>query len=238
MYLDIEVESDAAVEEIVRRTRDNLEDLLIDEQVDFIEVRQQQNSLVLEMEPGRKVQLEESPFDRILVQFDETVDGDLVKLSIKPEEAERVRKNSISQALEVLRNRIDGLGISEPSLQQQGENSIVIQLPGLKDRERAIELIGPQAILEFNLVNSDATVNTYNRLTETIKYEETWDKSTNKLLSRRPYVLEKKVLLTGEFIRDARVRFDPQTNQPYVSLSFDSMGSDRFAKITQRYRGR
>ena len=59
MYLDIEVESDAAVEEIVRRTRDNLEDLLIDEQVDFIEVRQQQNSLVLEMEPGRKVQLEE-----------------------------------------------------------------------------------------------------------------------------------------------------------------------------------
>ena len=221
MYLDIEVESDAAVEEIVRRTRDNLEDLLIDEQVDFIEVRQQQNSLVLEMEPGRKVQLEESPFDRILVQFDETVDGDLVRLSIKPEEAERVRKNSISQALEVLRNRIDGLGISEPSLQQQGENSIVIQLPGLKDRERAIELIGPQAILEFNLVNSDATVNTYNRLTETIKYEETWDKSTNKLLSRRPFVLEKKVLLTGEFIRDARVRFDPQTNQPYVSLSFD-----------------
>ena len=99
-------------------------------------------------------------------------------------------------------------------------------------------MIGPQAILEFNLVNSDATVNTYNRLTETIKYEETWDKSTNKLLSRRPFVLEKKVLLTGEFIRDARVRFDPQTNQPYVSLSFDSMGSDRFAKITQRYRGR
>ena len=46
------------------------------------------------------------------------------------------------------------------------------------------------------------------------------------------------MLLTGEFIRDARVRFDPQTNQPYVSLSFDSMGSDRFAKITQRYRGR
>ena len=52
MYLDIEVESDAAVEEIVRRTRDNLEDLLIDEQVDFIEVRQQQNSLVLEMDIG------------------------------------------------------------------------------------------------------------------------------------------------------------------------------------------
>ena len=89
MYLDIEVQSDVAVEEIVRRTRDNLEDLLIDEQVDFIEVRQLQNTLVVEMEPGRKVILEESPFDRILVQFDESVEGDVIKLSIKPEEADR-----------------------------------------------------------------------------------------------------------------------------------------------------
>jgi preprotein translocase subunit SecD len=50
--------------------------------------------------------------------------------------------------------------------------------------------------------------------------------------------LEKKILLTGEFIRDAQVRFDPQTNQPYVSLSFDSIGADRFAKITRRSVGR
>ncbi len=238
MYLDIEVETEVAVQEIVRRTAENIEDLMIDEQIDFIEVRRQPNTVVIEMEPGRKVRLEESPFDRILVQFDETKQDDLVFLKIRDDEAERIRKNSVSQALEVLRNRIDGLGISEPTLQQQGENSIVIQLPGLKDRDRAIELIGPQAVLEFNLVNTDATQNTYNRLTEVVKYEEIWDKATNKLISRRPYVLEKKVLLTGEFIRDARVRFDPQTNQPYVALSFDSLGADRFAKITQRYRGR
>ena len=238
MYLDIEVQTEAAVKEIVRRTRDNLEDLLIDEQVDFIEVRQQQDSVIVEMEPGRRVKLEESPFDRILIQFDPREEGDLIYLKIKAEEAERIRKNSITQALEVLRNRIDALGVSEPSLQQQGENSIVIQLPGLTDRERALQLIGPQAVLEFNLVNTNATENTYNRLTETVKYQESWDKISNKLISRRPHVLGKKVLLTGEFIRDASVRIDTQTNQPYVSLSFDSEGAERFAKITQRYRGR
>ena len=72
---------------------------------------------------------------------------------LKEEEASIIRESAVSQALEVLRNRIDSLGISEPSLQKQGVNNIVIQLPGLKDRDRAIELIGPQAILQFQIVN-------------------------------------------------------------------------------------
>ena len=63
----------------------------------------------------------------------------------------RTQENAITQALEVLRNRIDSLGVSEPTLQRQGDNSIIIQLPGLKDRAQAIELIGPQAVLEFVL---------------------------------------------------------------------------------------
>jgi len=92
-------------------------------------------------------------------------------------------------------------------------------------------LIGPQAVLQFQLVNNNATPDSYNRLTEVVKYEEIWDKATNKLISKRPYVLEKKILMTGEFIRDARVRIDPQDNRPYVSLSFDSIGADKLAKI-------
>ena len=238
MYLDIEIKVDEAVKEIVRRTSLELEDLLIDEQVDFVEVRQATNSLILEMEPGKKVNLEIAPYDRFLEQFDMNVQDDLTYLKLKSGEAQLIRENSVSQALEVLRNRIDSLGISEPSLQKQGEDNIVIQLPGLKDRDRAIELIGPQAILQFQIVNNNATPSTYNRLTEVVKYEEVWDKTTNKLISKRPYVLDKKILMTGEFIRDARVRIDSRDNRPYVALSFDSIGADRFAKITRRNVGR
>ncbi|GIT09501.1 MAG: hypothetical protein CM1200mP30_31310 [Pseudomonadota bacterium] len=154
------------------------------------------------------------------MQFDQSDQGDLTFLKLRSEEAELIKENAVSQALEVLRNRIDSLGISEPSLQQQGVNNIVIQLPGLKDRDRAIKLIGPQAVLQFQLVNNNATPDSYNRLTEVVIYEEIWDKVTNKLISKRPYVLEKKILMTGEFIRDARVRIDSQDNRPYVSLSF------------------
>ena len=238
MYLDIEIKADDAVKEILRRTAEELEDLMIDEQVDFVEVRQTSDSLIVEMESGRKVQLDQAPYDRFLVQFDQSDQGDLTFLKLRSEEAELIKENAVSQALEVLRNRIDSLGISEPSLQQQGVNNIVIQLPGLKDRDRAIELIGPQAVLQFQLVNNNATPDSYNRLTEVVKYEEIWDKVTNKLISKRPYVLEKKILMTGEFIRDARVRIDSQDNRPYVSLSFDSIGADKFAKITRRNVGR
>ena len=238
MYLDIEIKADDAVKEILRRTAEELEDLMIDEQVDFVEVRQTVDSLIVEMESGKKVDLKKSPYDRFLVQFDQNKQDDLTFLKLRAEEAELIRKNAVSQALEVLRNRIDSLGISEPSLQQQGENNIVIQLPGLKDRDRAIELIGPQAVLQFQLVNNNATPDSYNRISEVVKDEEVWDKTTNKLISKRPYVLEKKILMTGEFIRDARVRIDPQDNRPYVSLSFDSIGADKFAKITRRNVGR
>ena len=238
MYLDIEIKADDAVKEILRRTAEELEDLMIDEQVDFVEVRQTSDSLIVEMESGRKVELDQAPYDRFLVQFDQSEQGDLTFLKLGSEEAELIRENAVSQALEVLRNRIDSLGINEPSLQQQGVTNIVIQLPGLKDRDRAIELIGPQAVLKFQLVNNNATPDSYNRLTEVVKYEEIWDKATNKLISKRPYVLEKKILMTGEFIRDARVRIDPQDNRPYVSLSFDSIGADKFAKITRRNVGR
>jgi len=238
MYLDIEIKADDAVKEILRRTAEELEDLMIDEQVDFIEVRQTSDSLIVEMESGRKVQLDKAPYDRFLVQFEQSEQDDLTFLKLRSEEAELIKENAVSQALEVLRNRIDSLGISEPSLQQQGVNNIVIQLPGLKDRDRAIELIGPQAILQFQLVNNNATPDSYNRLTEVVKFEEIWDKITNKLITKRPYVLDKKILMTGEFIRDARVRIDSQDNRPYVSLSFDSIGAEKFAKITRRNVGR
>jgi len=238
MYLDIEIKVQEAVKEIIRRTAVELEDLLIDNQVDFVEVRKTSDSIILEMEPGKKVNLEISPYERFLTQFDQNINGDLIFLFLKKEEAEQIQKNSVSQALEVIRNRIDSLGISEPSLQKQGENNIIIQLPGLRDRDRAIELIGTQAVLQFQIVNNNATPSTYNRLTEVVKYEEIWDKTTNKLISRQPYVLGKKILMTGEYIRDARVRIDSRDNSPYVALSFDSIGADIFAKITQRNVGR
>ncbi|MBF0237284.1 MAG: protein translocase subunit SecD [SAR324 cluster bacterium] len=237
MYLDIEVKVDEAVTEIVRRTTQELEELMLDNQVDYIHIAQEGNDIVLELAEAEKIDLEADPYDRFLVLFDKTEKNGQIRISMKSSEAERIRKGSVDQALEVLRNRIDGLGVSEPSLQRQGENSILIQLPGLKDRQRAIELIGPQAILEFRLVNDNATRGTASA-NEEVKYEEVWNRQLQKLERKIPFVVEKKALLTGEVIRDAQVRFDSQNNEPYVALSFDATGAERFAKITEKNKGR
>ena len=143
-----------------------------------------------------------------------------------------------TQALEVIRNRIDSLGVSEPSIQRQGETSILIQLPGLKDRDSAINAIGTQAVLEFYMVEDNVTMATMDPSRQVVKYLERRDPATKKITGREPFVLEKRPVMSGETIRDARVTISPEDNRPYVSLSFDSLGSDRFARLTSRNRGR
>src|SRR5467141_5301424 len=67
-------------------------------------------------------------------------------------------KNAVDQAMQIIRNRVDQFGVAEPSIQRQGENRILIQLPGVQDPERAKALIGKTALLEFKLVNEGANV--------------------------------------------------------------------------------
>lgn len=239
MYMDIEVKTEEAVAEVIRRTAQELEDLLIDNYVDFLQVEiLGSQQVAVHLAPKEKVKFDESPYERFLIQYKETREGQRSVFTLNEEEIKRIRENSVKQALEVLRNRIDGLGVSEPSIQVHGENSILIQLPGLKDREQAIKLIGPQAVLEFYLVDDNVSAYNYNPKTHVVKYEEERDKITKEVTKRYPHVLEKKVLLTGEYIRDAVVRFSSQDNQPYVGLSFDGIGTERFGRITKNNVGK
>ena len=239
MYLDIEVIVNAAVTAVLQRTVQELEDLFIDNQVDYLAVEVVGDTqIVVDLEVNEPVDLQEAPYERFLVQFDQETEGTQTILTLQAEEIQRIQTNAIDQALEVIRNRIDQFGVTEPTIQKRGDNSILIQLPGLTERERAIDLIGTTAVLEFYLVEDYATENNFNQQASIVKYEEEINPVTSEVLRRVPYVLQKKPVLTGEFILDAQVRFDPNDNQPYVGLSFDSIGADRFAKITQKNRGR
>jgi preprotein translocase subunit SecD len=143
---------------------------------------------------------------------------------------------AVDQALETIRNRIDQFGVSEPDIRPQEGNRILIQLPGIKDPERAIGLIGRTARLEFKLVDEE------NSVEEALKgkmppggeilYQEIIDTKTGRM-RKVPYLLKKRTLLTGEYITDARVQIDSQYNEPYVSLSFDNRGARLFERITE-----
>ena len=134
--------------------------------------------------------------------------------------------DAMDRAIEILRNRIDQFGVSEPLIQKQGENLIVVQLPGVKDPQRAIDLIGKTALLEFKLVDDT------NKTSEAIQgkvpdgFEMMKDKNDESLL------VKKDASLTGSAIADAKVKIGGQYNQPYVAIDFNEQGAKDFAKLT------
>jgi len=161
---------------------------------------------------------------------------DYAVVALKSSEVKRIRENAINQTLEVIRNRIDQFGVAEPTISRVGSNRVLVQLPGIKDPKRAIGIIGKTARLEFKLLDEENNVS--KALKEGIPpgdeilYGKVTDRTTGQT-SKVPYLIKKRVLLTGDHITDARVRIDPMYNEPYVALNFDRIGAKIFARITQ-----
>jgi len=166
-----------------------------------------------------------------------TDEGGFVNLQLRINEKEaQVRKDrAVAQALETIRNRIDQFGVSEPIIQREGINHIVVQLPGIKDPKRAIELIGKTARLEFKLVdeNVNATTATAGSIPEDdeLLFEKKTDPATGAV-SETPVVTKRKAMITGDLLTDAQIRIDSQYNQPYVAIEFNSTGARLFDQVT------
>jgi len=148
------------------------------------------------------------------------------------------KQDAVDRALEVIRNRIDEFGVREPSIQLQGEDAIVVQLPGITDRQRAIDLIGRTALLEFKLVPSEPELLTQalnGNVPEGYELKELKEEESGE----EKLLVEKKAVLTGDSLTSATVRFDQsQFNQPVVTLTFNSQGAKSFAEITAKNIGR
>jgi preprotein translocase subunit SecD len=156
-------------------------------------------------------------------------------LAMRPQEIASQRESFVRQGLETIRNRVDQFGVAEPSIQQQGDNRILVQLPGVQDPERAKALIGKTALLEFKLVDDRvdpvaASGSAALPPIDELLYERRVDPET-KQERRIPIVVQKKPVLTGADVADAEVRLD-QGNQPYVSLTLTPAGGKVFAQVT------
>jgi SecD/SecF fusion protein len=147
--------------------------------------------------------------------------------------SDAARADAADRAVEVIRNRIDAFGVREPSIVKQGEDEIVVQLPGITERQRAIDLIGKTALLEFELVSSDAQ-KIKDALAGTVP--EGYELKRGEE-SGEPLLLEKKVVLTGDALTDAEVRFQGEFNQPVVSLKFNADGAKKFSDLTTAHVG-
>ncbi|MBC8019117.1 MAG: protein translocase subunit SecD [Verrucomicrobia bacterium] len=161
-------------------------------------------------------------------------DGGFVALDLRVNEkdAQDRKDKAVQQALETIRNRIDQFGVSEPTIQREGINHIVVQLPGIKDPQRAIDLIGKTARLEFKMVREDIPPTSASIPEDAELLKERIVDQTTGAVSEVPYVIQRKPLITGDLLTDAQVRIDSQFNQPYVAIEFNSLGAKLFDQAT------
>ena len=162
-------------------------------------------------------------------------DGATVTARMKPAEIQAIRTNAVVQGVETIRNRIDQFGVREPQIIAEGDDRIVVQLPGVKDQQRAIELVGKTALLEFKLVDDGASVEEALKGNvpedDQVLYQKSVDPQSGRV-TKTPLVVKKRALLTGDTIKTAKVNFGNQAGGAHVSLSFDTRGAKVFDRIT------
>ena len=247
MHLVLEVQAEKAVEQAVERMAAELKAALREARIRARAVEAQGKTIRLvlrDAEAADRLQAlldDDYPMLRPVARAEEG-GRVVVKLGLDPAEAKRLEKYAVDQAIETIRNRVDQFGVTEPTIVPQGERRILIQLPGIKDPERAIRLIGKTAQLEFRLLAEDVSVDEALKNgpppgTE-ILYEHEVDPVTRQVVGRRPLVVQKRVLMGGDVITDARVQIDQRYNEPYVTLNFDKRGARMFERITAENVGK
>ena len=161
----------------------------------------------------------------------------VVRLSLTPNSVLERQRNAIEQSIEIVRRRIDALGTTEPNIQRQGDDRILIQVPGIEDAERLKEILGEPGVLDIRMVCEDASINDALRGRVPAACDLLYEPDRNVEGQGRPILVRKRVEVTGDNLTLARATVD-QYGRPAVAIRFDSTGARRFGKLTTENVGK
>ena len=253
IHLVMEVDEDRAVEIAVDRSVVALQDVLVDKKIPVESVKRTSSTRVTiqfqnaDLKPQIQKLLDDFP---AFSEVESAGSANTIVWELRETESKRIKDSAINQALETIRNRIDQFGVAEPLVQRQGLKQIVVQLPGIRDPKRAKDLIKETAMLEFKMLDEENQMKMdlparipKDREAEVVKQAESKLPEGSQILFERaverdtgreyriPYLVKKRVMLTGDVLSDARVSIG-QFNDPYVSITFDGKGGREFDRIT------
>jgi preprotein translocase subunit SecD len=240
-HLVLEVKVDKAVENAMERLKGDINSLLKEKGIPPSAIeRVQGNQISLKVpsassDPVRS--LLRSEFPNLVIVNSRSAGGNTeFVLGLQEKERRSLEESAVDQSLETIRNRIDQFGVSEPIIQREGQQNILVQLPGIQDPERAKEIIGKTALLEFKLLDETRSVEEALRNGPPpgtqILYGYASKGDGRVGAEQVPYLVEARTLMTGEYISDARVRPSSRLEGPYVELILNSTGARIFERIT------
>ncbi len=246
VHLVYEVKGDVAVEISTERIMQSIKDILAKKK---LTAEASRSGLLISVSPGSMDVRNAIESNYPILNPVETTGKLVYKLSDK--EANRIKESVADQALETIRNRIDQFGVAEPTIIRQGANEIVVQLPGIRDPKRAIEIIGKTAQLEFKLVDDtspvaaeipavirpgeeEAVLEKFSAKLppdDEILFERVVNRETGEV-TKRPVLLKKQVLMTGQDLTEAKVSLGDRSPFPHVAITFNAAGAKQFEEIT------
>lgn len=224
----LEVDMDAAVKQAEERYVDDLRTALRNAKLHYQSVSKDSGFIKITMKsPDEKpalLSLLGKDFHGLEVT--EPNDNNQIWLKISEMETREIKKFAVAQNMTTLRNRVNELGVAEPVIQQQGENRIVVQLPGVQDTTRAKEILGTTATLEYRLVDTEHDVQQavagHVPVTSRLYYER----------NGTPILLDRKIIVTGDQIVDSSSGVD-QDGRPSVNITLNGVGATKMGKLTQ-----
>ncbi|MBP1687790.1 MAG: secD [Deltaproteobacteria bacterium] len=246
-HLVMTVDVQKALENYLDHQIDEIKRELRDAKIGLTGVERKNTSLLVRVnntDRSALTDLLKERFPNLAVDTSSTEEGVAsFQLVLTKREEQHLRESALDQSLETIRNRIDQFGVSEPIIQREGTQDILIQLPGIQDPQRAKELIGRTAVLEFKVLsevpNADSYVTGKSPLppgTEVLSGAES-DRSGGRGQAPK-YLVESKTLMTGDVISDALVRPATQLEGPYVALELNTRGAKQFEDLTGANVGR
>jgi preprotein translocase subunit SecD len=247
-HILLEVDTNAVRKEKLEAVRDDVRRVLRDARVGYTGLVVRGNSVEVRIREGSnfdqavdKLRELSQPLGGILGSstgqrtLDVTTEaGSLVRLTLTdPAILERVRQ-SVEQSIQIIERRVNELGTVEPLIQRQGVDRILVQVPGLQDPTRLKELLGKTAKLDFRMV--DVSIPAEQALQGRVPPDSEILYGTTT--PKTPYLVEKRILVSGSDLTDAQPGFDQRTNEPIVSFRFNTSGARKFAQVTQENVGK
>jgi preprotein translocase subunit SecD len=245
MHLVLEVQAEKAVESTVERLLEEARRLLDKEQIAVSRLaREGTTTLLLQAAKAE----ERDKAQRVLgelVTLDKAPGStpEELRLTLQAREVARIEELAVRQSLETIRNRVDQFGVTEPHIVPEGDRRIVVQLPGIRDPQRAIGIIGKTALLELKAV--DTTLNPVDVEQGRVPlppdlqllYQREVDEEKRQVVGKRPIIVQRRPIVTGASLTDARVQPDDQGGWA-VGFSLDREGARAFGEFTGANIGR
>jgi protein-export membrane protein SecD len=248
-HMLLEVDADSVVKDRVASVRDDVRRILREQRVGYRDLRSDGKTVSVRIRDAGDVDKAREALGDLAepiaggnlltggliteITIDEPA-ADRFELTLTEEGIAHRINSAVTQSIEIVRRRIDELGTTEPTIQRQGTDRILVQVPGLQDPQRLKALLGQTAKLTFRLVDQSAVPNDV--------VNQRPPPGTDLLFSRDdppvPFFVERSVLVSGENLVDAQPGFDQRTNEPIVTFRFDTQGGRRFALATQANVGR